>query len=201
MWFFIFALSLRILFCSSQMIRHSALGEYHVEWREFGPCPLERRGTGEVFSDVHLTRKNKKPELYGNLTLAVPFDDTTPMKVNFAILGMNSAWIPNFYSMTFLRGCSDGYLAMFNEGWVNYMLSFGISPACPVPKGFHRTRGYDPDNFLKNSMLPKQFVYGRYKMEMEYYTKRNTLMGCSYLTIDVVPIWQKKKSNRTNSTS
>ena len=55
------------------------------------------------------------------------------MKLDFAILGSNAAWLPNAYSMNLPKGCS-GFMGLLREGLVEYLKSFGMPPKCPMQK-------------------------------------------------------------------
>ncbi|XP_065216065.1 uncharacterized protein LOC135842501 [Planococcus citri] len=185
-----------LIFAEKQMYHHSSAGDYYVEWKAIGACPADKRGTNEIWSDIHLTKKHRKTELVGNLTFLVPLDDNTPMKLDFAILGSNAAWLPNAYSMTLPKGCS-GFMSLLREGLVEYLKSFGMPPKCPMQKGFYQTKGFDPDKLLLNPLIPKQFIYGRYKLTVEYFNRKNSLVGCTYFVLDILPLWQKNEKTKS----
>lgn len=46
---------------------------------------------------------------------------------------------------------------------------------------------------MQSDSLPKHFIFGRYKIMVEYINKNRVKIGCTYLVINVVPLWQKNK--------
>ncbi|XP_065217923.1 uncharacterized protein LOC135843828 [Planococcus citri] len=178
--------------------QHSSTGDYRVEWKEFAPCPPEKRGTNEVFTDIHLTKRHQGlTEIVGKTILLIPFDDNITVNVNFNILGSNSAWLPNAYHLPVPKACSS-MIRLLGEGWVGYMKNMGMVPKCPVPKGVYELKGYDVNNMIRGNVLPKEFIYGRYKIIIEY-VRSGKLVGCVYTIIQAVPAWQRKTKKNDHS--
>lgn len=55
------------------------------------------------------------------------------MKLDFAVLGSNAAWLPNAYTMHLPKGCS-GFLGLLREGLEEYLKSFEMPPKCPMQR-------------------------------------------------------------------
>ncbi|XP_065216066.1 uncharacterized protein LOC135842503 [Planococcus citri] len=198
LWFYISSLLLHfVVLISTESYHHSSVGEYYVEWREVGPCAPEKRGTNEISANVRLTKRNRKPEMVGNTTLLIDFDESIGAKLNFYILGSNLAWLPNAYSMTFPIGCS-GILSLLGEGWIEFMKNMNMPPRCPMRKGVYEVRNFDVNKLLQNSAFPKTFIYGRYKITVET-IRKNVVVGCSYFSADVLPLWQKDRMKKKQS--
>lgn len=63
------------------MINEYIQGEYYVEWREVGQCSAEKRGTNEISTNVRITKKNRKPEMVGNCTFLIDFDESISVSI------------------------------------------------------------------------------------------------------------------------
>ncbi|XP_065216068.1 uncharacterized protein LOC135842505 [Planococcus citri] len=194
--FYILSFLLEFVLISAQSYHRATMGEYFIDWKVIGACPQEKRGTDEILTDVRVTKRNRKAEVIGNVTYKIPFDDTISAKFNFAVLGSNLAWLPNAYSLTFPKACS-GFSNMMGPIWIDLLKHMKMSTKCPTPKGVYIMSGYDVDSLLRNSAFPKQFIYGRYKITIEFLNNKNALLGCSYFIVDVLPLWQKKKHSGT----
>ncbi|XP_060834549.1 uncharacterized protein LOC132917702 [Rhopalosiphum padi] len=133
--------------------------------------------------NIYLSHKDNKTIIFGNTTLNIPLDDTLILGVKVARKDSSGRWKENSFMQNWPKACSTAK-QFFGNAWNGVMYGLGINNTnCPLLKGFYIAPGVDT-SILKDSNLPKTFLYGTYKLYM-YYTQKNEIIGGQVIIVEL----------------
>ncbi|XP_060847286.1 uncharacterized protein LOC132926879 [Rhopalosiphum padi] len=133
--------------------------------------------------NFYFSHKDNKTIIFGNTTLYIPFDDTLFLGVKIALKDSTGKWKENSFMHKWPNACST-LKQITGNAWTDMIYGLGFNHTnCPIPKGFYLAPGIDT-SILKDSNLPKTFLYGTYKVYL-YVTQKNEIVGGQVVIVEV----------------
>ncbi|XP_050538371.1 uncharacterized protein LOC126903878 [Daktulosphaira vitifoliae] len=86
------------------------------------------------------------------------------------------------------NACFSMKSGMFGEKTWKYVVDVFQIPTinCPWPVGHYISKGFDTGSF-KDSNLPKQFIYGKYSIQVVLLDKKKKIISCTKISAELKP--------------
>ncbi|XP_060871084.1 uncharacterized protein LOC132945377 [Metopolophium dirhodum] len=166
---------------NSKQLLSSPVGPYHLVVKQIYNCNPTKNNL--IQHNLYVSHKGNSTLLLGNSTLEVPIDDTFFLEFKMAIKTSPGNWKENVFSHKVPNACSSAKKLM-GKAWTGFINSLGSQiTECPIPAGIYIAPGLNT-SFVKDTNLPKTFIYGTYKLYM-YYSRKNEKFGCQLFIIEL----------------
>ncbi|XP_022177762.1 uncharacterized protein LOC111038829 [Myzus persicae] len=107
-------------------------GQYKLIFKQIKSCNVLQEYKIQINFYLNHNSKSNATEIKGNITTAIPFDDTFFLEANFALKDANGNWKDNTYIHKSPKACSSFKLLMGAE-WARAMNGLGIkNTTCPL---------------------------------------------------------------------
>ncbi|XP_050540050.1 uncharacterized protein LOC126904820 [Daktulosphaira vitifoliae] len=171
------------LFVKTQL---NLFGPYWINFKQFRLC--ESSIDYPIKFSITILRDTKFSQIFlGNISLKQPFDDHIDMSIMLGKYDSIGLW--KEHPLGYIRNtCSILKSEIFGENtWNQFINDFHLpSTNCPLPKGHYASTGFNTSLF-RMSKLPKKFFYGKYTSRVSLYDNKNSLIGCTKVSIELNP--------------
>ncbi|XP_026807143.1 uncharacterized protein LOC113549859 [Rhopalosiphum maidis] len=190
MKYYIFFLFIQVIFTVNlesakfsdvKIFSTSPIGPYKLVFKQIYSANSTKNN--KLQYNFYLSHKDNKTTVFGNITTNIPLDDTLFVGVKIAVKDSSGRWKENSLMQKWQNACST--LKQFaGNAWSTFLYGFGVNHTnCPIPKGFYIAPGVDT-SILKNSNLPKTFLYGTYKVHI-YLSQQNEIVGGQVVIVEL----------------
>ncbi|CAH1720394.1 unnamed protein product [Aphis gossypii] len=159
----------------------SPIGPFKMVFKRIYSCNPTKNN--KIQHNFYLSHRDNTTFVLGNTTSDIPLDDTLSLEIKLANKDSFGNWNENAFMHKSPNACS-ALKKLYGIAWNKIILSLGFKTTnCPILPGFYLSPGLDT-SVLKDTNLPKAFLYGTYKSYI-YYTRQNEIFGCVAIVLEL----------------